>query len=168
MTGTPLERHREANADAGALAAIRERIEASGAEYLYYQGVTISGRVIGKVVPARHLLGNAERGVQLHLSAAADLQTTREGRLLGGGAEAPEFTMMIRVHEAFTAKTGLELRSGCGPEMTWTGQGLEAKFRPGSSPAYRVEHLERYRPVYQKVIGYAQALEFQMYAEAAP
>ena len=34
MTGTPLERHREANADAGALAAIRERIEASGVEYL--------------------------------------------------------------------------------------------------------------------------------------
>jgi hypothetical protein len=64
MTGTPLERHREANADAGALAAIRERIEASGVEY--------------------------------------------------------------------------------------------------------VEHRERYRPIYQKVIGYAQALEFQMYAEAAP
>jgi len=61
MTGTPLERHREANADAGALAAIRERIEASG-----------------------------------------------------------------------------------------------------------VEHLERYRPIYQKVIGYAQALEFQIYGEAAP
>jgi hypothetical protein len=35
MTGTPLERRREANADAGALAAIRERIEASGVEYLY-------------------------------------------------------------------------------------------------------------------------------------
>jgi hypothetical protein len=33
MTGTPLERRREA--DAGALAAIRERIEASGVEYLY-------------------------------------------------------------------------------------------------------------------------------------
>jgi hypothetical protein len=64
MTGTPLERHREANADAGALAAIRERIEASGVEY--------------------------------------------------------------------------------------------------------VEHLERCRPIYQKVIGCAQALEFQMYAEAAP
>jgi glutamine synthetase len=88
MTGTPLERQRAATADAGALAAIRERIEASGVECLYYQGVTISGRVIGKVVPARHLLRNAERGVQLHRTAAADLQTTREGQLLGGGAEA--------------------------------------------------------------------------------
>jgi glutamine synthetase len=144
--------------------------------------------------------------VQLHRTAAADLQSTREGQLLGGGVEAAEFTMMpdldtfavlpwdktvgrffcrmyepghragdggqpfagdprgnlIRVHEAFTAKTGLELRSGCEPEMTWTGPGLEAKFRPGSSPAYHVEHLERYRPIYQKVIGYAQALGLDM------
>ncbi len=206
MTSTPLEQHREANSDAGALAAIRERIEASGVEFIYYQGVTITGRVIGKVVPARHLARNADKGVQLHRTAAADLQTTRDGQLLGGGVEAAEFTMLpdlatfavlpwdtrvgrffcrlyepghlaegggapyagdvrgnlIRVHEAFTAKTGLELRSGCEPEMTWTGPGLEAKFHPGSSPAYHVEHLERYRPIYQKVIGYAQALGLDM------
>lgn len=206
MTSTPLEQHREANSDAGALAAIRERIEASGVEFIYYQGVTITGRVIGKVVPARHLPRNADKGVQLHRTAAADLQTTRDGQLLGGGVEAAEFTMLpdldtfavlpwdtrvgrffcrlyepghlaegggapyagdvrgnlIRVHEAFTAKTGLELRSGCEPEMTWTGPGLEAKFHPGSSPAYHVEHLERYRPIYAKVIGYAQALGLDM------
>ena len=206
MTRTPLDQHREANSDAGALAAVRERAEASGVEFIYYQGVTISGRVIGKVVPARHLARNADKGVQLHRTAAADLQTTRDGQLLGGGVEAAEFTMLpdldtfavlpwdtrvgrffcrlyepghlaagggapyagdvrgnlIRVHEAFTARTGLELRSGCEPEMTWTGPGLEAKFRPGSSPAYHVEHLERYRPIYQKVIGYAQALGLDM------
>lgn len=206
MTTTPLAQHREANADASKLAAIRERIAAAGVEYIYYQGVTITGRVIGKVVPARHLARNAEKGVQLHRTAAADLQSTREGQLLGGGVEAAEFTMLpdldtfavlpwdttvarffcrlyepghraedggqpyagdprgnlIRVHEEFTARTGLELRSGCEPEMTWTGPGLEAKFRPGSSPAYHVEHLERYRPIYQKVIAYAQALGLDM------
>jgi hypothetical protein len=70
MTSTPLEQHRDANADASALAAIKERIEASSVEYVYHQGVTITGRVIGKVVPARHLLRNAERGVQLHRTAA--------------------------------------------------------------------------------------------------
>ncbi len=46
--------------------------------------------------------------------------------------------------------------------MTWTGPGLDARFRPGSSPAYHVDHLERYRPVYQKVISYAQALGLDM------
>ena len=206
MTTTPLEAHREANADAAALAAISDKIGAAGVEYLYYQGVTITGRVIGKVVPAGHLARNADKGVQLHRTAAADLQSTREGQLLGGGVEAAEFTMLpdldtfavlpwdtragrffcrmyepghradaggaayaadvrgnlIRVHEEFTAATGLELRSGCEPEMTWTGPGLDAKFRPGSSPAYHVEHLERYRPVYQKVISYAQALGLDM------
>ena len=68
--------------------------EIPGVEYIYYQGVTITGRVIGKVVPARHLARNAEKGVQLHRTAAADLQTTREGQLLGGGVEAAEFTML--------------------------------------------------------------------------
>ncbi len=206
MTATPLDRHREANADAAALAAISDKIDAAGVEYLYYQGVTVTGRVIGKVVPARHLARNADKGVQLHRTAAADLQATRGGELLGGGVEAAEFTMLpdldtfavlpwdqrtgrffcrmyepahragaggaayaadvrgnlIRVHEEFTAATGLELRSGCEPEMTWTGPGLDAKFRPGSSPAYHVDHLERYRPVYQKVISYAQALGLDM------
>ena len=94
MTTTPLEQHREANADVRELTAIRERIAAAGVEYIYYQGVTITGRVIGKVVPARHLARNAEKGVQLHRTAAADLQTTREGQLLGGGVEAAEFTML--------------------------------------------------------------------------
>jgi hypothetical protein len=40
MTSTPLERRREANAGAGALAAIRKRTEAPGVEYLCDQGVT--------------------------------------------------------------------------------------------------------------------------------
>jgi glutamine synthetase len=71
MTIIPLGQHREANTDVRKLAAIRERIEAAGVEYPCYQGVT-----------------------QLHRTAAADLQATREGKLLGGGVEAAEFTMM--------------------------------------------------------------------------
>ncbi|MEZ5095813.1 MAG: glutamine synthetase family protein [Nocardioides sp.] len=70
--------------------------------------------------------------------------------------------MLRRVHADFTARTGLELRSGTEPEMTWRGTGLEASFRPESSPAYHIEHLERGRPIYQKVIGYAQALGLDM------
>ena len=63
----------------------------------------------------------------------------------------------VRIHEEFTEETGLDLKSGCEPEMTWYGPGLEAPFRPGSqSPAYHVAHLELYRPVYQKVISYAR------------
>ncbi len=57
-----------------------------------------------------------------------------------------------RVHAGFTERTGLEMRTGTEPEMTWEGPGLEATFRPESSPAYHIEHLERGRPIFQKVI----------------
>ncbi|WP_455360179.1 glutamine synthetase family protein [Streptomyces sp. SYSU K21746] len=203
---TALDRHRERNTDQAAIESVRARIAAGGVQYLYYQAVTISGRVVGKVVPAEHLARNVENGVQLHRTAVSDLQTDRAGHLLGGGAEAAEFTAvpdldtfavlpwdssvgrffcrlyepghrpdvggrplatdvrgnLIRLHAAFTARTGLELRSGCEPEMTWTGPGLDARFRPGSSPAYHVDHLERYRPIYQKVIAYGRALGLDM------
>ncbi|MER6984936.1 glutamine synthetase family protein, partial [Streptomyces carpinensis] len=69
---------------------------------------------------------------------------------------------LLRLHADFTERTGLQLRTGCEPEMTWSGPGLDARFRPGSSPAYHVDHLERYRPIYQKVIGYARALGLDM------
>ncbi|MEV0974675.1 glutamine synthetase family protein [Microtetraspora glauca] len=205
-TSTALDLHRQRNTATGALDEIRGLIAESGVEYLYYQAVTITGRVVGKVVPARHLARNAEKGVQLHRTAVANLQADRAGNLLGGGAEAAEFTALpdldtfavlpwdtsigrffcrlyepdhrpgvggqplatdvrgnlIRLHADFTERTGLELRSGCEPEMTWTGPGLDARFRPGSSPAYHVDHLERYRPIYQKVIAYAQALGLDM------
>ncbi|GAA5052027.1 glutamine synthetase [Thermocatellispora tengchongensis] len=203
---TELDRHRERNTDEAALKAIEERIADAGVQYLYYQAVTVTGRVVGKVVPAHHLRRNAERGVQLHGTAVSDLQTDRAGALLGGGVEATEFTAvpdldtfavlpwdttvgrffcrlyepahlpeiggsplatdvrgnLIRIHAGFTARTGLELRTGCEPEMTWSGPGLDARFRPGSSPAYHVEHLERYRPIYQKVITYGRALGLDM------
>ena len=42
------------------------------------------------------------------------------------------------------------------------GPGLEASFRPGASPAYHIEHLEKARPIYQKVIKYAQAMGLDM------
>jgi glutamine synthetase len=68
-----------------------------------------------------------------------------------------------RAHAAFTEATGgLRLRSGCEPEMTWTGPGLEVHYKPGSSPSYHVDSLEVMRPVYQRVIRYAQALGFDM------
>jgi glutamine synthetase len=70
--------------------------------------------------------------------------------------------LLRRLHEEFTARTGLELRTGTEPEMTWEGAGLEAQFRPDSSPAYHIEHLERYREIYQRVITYARALGLDM------
>ena len=204
MSHTALDEHKERNA--AAMEDITARVEESGVEFLYYQTVSLTGRVVGKVVPARHLRRNLERGVNLHRTAMSDLQVDRFGDLLGGGAEAAEFTAvpdvgtfavlpwdttvgrffcsvyepghfpeiggsplatdarsnLRRVHDAFTEATGLRLRSGCEPEMTWTGPGLQVHVKPGSSPSYHVDGLEVMRPVFQKVIRYAQALGFDM------
>ncbi|MBT2384465.1 glutamine synthetase family protein [Streptomyces sp. ISL-11] len=202
-----LDQHRERNTDEAAVEAVRTRMAESGVEYVYYQTVTVTGRVIGKVVPARHLARNVEHGVQMHRTVLADLQTDRHGTLLGGGCGAAEFTAMPdldtfavlpwdtrmgrffcrlyesahtagdiggralgtdargnlhQVHAAFTERTGLELRTGCEPELSWSGPGLEPRPRPHTSPAYHVDHLERYRPIYQKVIAYGQALGLDM------
>ena len=89
---TALDQHREANATSPHLAAALETIKEQGVEYVYYQGVTITGRVVGKVMPARHLERTAVKGVQQHRTAAANLQSTREGLLLGGGVNAAEYT----------------------------------------------------------------------------
>jgi glutamine synthetase len=206
MSTSALDQHRQANASGPHLAAALATIKEYGVEYVYYQSVTITGRVVGKVMPARHLERIAAKGVQQHRTAVANLQTTREGILLGGGVNAPEYTavpdletfavlpwdtsfarvfcrlyepdhlaegagaayacdvrgLLRRVHREFTERTGLEMRTGCEPEMTWKGEGLEGRFRPDSSPAYHIEHLERNRPIVKKVIAYAQALGLDM------
>ena len=206
MSTTALDVHRQANASSTDLAAALETISERGVEFVYFQAITITGRVVGKVAPARHFERLAVKGVQQHQTAVANLQGTREGILLAGGVNAPEYTalpdldtfavlpwdtsfarvfcrlyepdhladgagsefssdtrgLLRRLHAGFTDRTGLELRTGCEPEMTWQGEGLEAQFRPGSSPAYHIEHLERNRPIVKKVIEYAQALGLDM------
>ena len=193
---TALDLHKEYNTSSAVAQDLAARIRESGVEYLYYQVVTLSGRVLAKVVPAKHLLRNLEKGVQFHRTALSDLQSTRAGVLLGGGAQAAEFTaipdvssfnvlpwdksigsffcrlyepdhrqevagqvlatdargLLIDSHKAFTADTGLSLKTGCEPEMTWFGDKLEVKVRPGASPAYHLGNLETMRPIFQRVM----------------
>jgi len=203
---TPLEEHRARNLDPAEVAWIEDLIAKHGVKYLYYQFVSINGRVLAKVVPAGHLRRNLEKGVQFHGTAIADLTSDRNGNLMGGGAQAEEFTilpdtdtfavlpwdneigrffcrvyrradratepgtphpldcrsLLFRTHEAFTAKTGLELRSGTEPEMSWIGESVDVVSRPGVSPAYHGLTLDMMRPVFKRVISYAQALGLDM------
>jgi len=199
-----LDLHREANSTVPD--SVREQIRDKGVEYIYYQTVTLTGRVMAKVVPAAQLERNLQHGVFMHRSAAADFQVTVGGEMLGGGSQATEFVAMPdletfsvlpwdnrvarflctiyepehrpevggevyaadarghlkRAHAAFTAKTGLELRSGCEPEMTWLGPQTEVKSRPGTGPSYLFNELERVREIFTRVMGYATAMGFEM------
>ncbi len=201
-----LRAHCEHNARADVTEPLASEIASRGVEFLYYQFVSINGRVLSKVVPASHLRRSLERGVQFHGSAISDLTSDRHGNLLGGGAVAEEFTaipdpdsfqvlpweptvgrflcrlyrrddaardagkplptdvrgLLARAHAAFEERTGYELRSGCEPEMTWLGDSIDVLSRPGVSPAYHAGSLETLRPVYQRVIRYAQAMGLEM------
>lgn len=203
---TALDLHREHNTSSGVVEDLAARIRDAGVEYLYYQVVTLTGRVIAKVVPAKHLLRNLDKGVQFHRTAISDLQSTREGVLLGGGAQAAEFTAMpdagsfnvlpwdrslgaffcrlyepehrpeiggqtlatdprsllIDSHRRFTQDTGLTLKTGLEPEMSWLGKDLEVHVRPGASPAYHLGNLELMRPIFKKVMEYASAMGLDM------
>lgn len=198
-------RHREENLRPEALAALGERIRETGVRYIYYMVPTLGSRTIAKVVPAEHFERMLGKGIAFHRTALTDLQTSREGELIGGGVDAHEFwglpdpetfqvlpwdpevgrmfcraydpphlagggrlipldtrALFIAAHRAFTERTGLELRSGLEPEMTWVGPGIEVVSKADQSPAYQVENLEKMRPVYKKVINYSQALDFTM------
>lgn len=203
---TALDRHRELNNSAAVVDDLSARIRDSGVEYIYYQVVTLSGRVAAKVVPAKHLLRNLDKGIQFHRTIMSDLQCTREGELLGGGAQSAEFTgmpdadsfqvlpwdrsvgsffcrlyepehrpgnggsllatdprgLLLETHQKFIEDTGLTLKTGLEPEMTWLGDGLDVKVRDGASPAYHLGNLELMRPIFKRIIEYGQAMGLDM------
>ena len=62
----------------------------------------------------------------------------------------------------FAERTGLELRSGTEPEMSWLGEDVEVWSQPNVSPAYHIGALETMRPIVKRVIAYAQAMGLDM------
>ena len=204
-TSDTLNAHLEQNA--AAQAGLAERIRESGVELVYYQFVTLNGRVMAKVAPARHLARNLERGVQFHGVGGrrpgdqpprhADRQPARSARsswrsrtrrpspccrgitIYGrffcdlytrrDRAEEPGEPLptcvrgnLARVHQRFAERTGLELRSGTEPEMSWLGEDVEVWSQPNVSPAYHIGALETMRPIVKRVIAYAQAMGLDM------
>jgi len=203
---TAFSRHQEANLRPEVVETLRKAIEDSGVKYIYYMLPTVGGRTVAKVVPAEHYDRMLKKGIAFHRTALTDLQTSREGELIGGGVDAHEFwglpepetfqvlpwdnevgrifctaydpphlgagggrmipldtrALFRAAHAGFTERTGLELRSGLEPEMSWAGPGMEVNTKEDQSPAYQVENLERMRPVYKKVYSYSKALGFNM------
>ena len=199
-------RHQDANLRPEVVQALGDRIAETGVKYIYYMIPTMGARTVAKVVPAEHYKRLLKRGIAFHRTALTDLQTSREGELIGGGVAAHEFwalpepetfqvfpwdpevgrifctaydppqlgaaggrmvpldtrALFIAAHRSFQERTGLEVRSGLEPEMFWVGDGYEPITKDDQSPAYQVENLEKMRPIYKKVISYAQALDFNM------
>ena len=69
---------------------VRRQIDALGITYIYYQFISVTGRVVGKGIPADHWERTAERGFQLVYGSTANLFIDRHGDYIGYGPEAKE------------------------------------------------------------------------------
>ena len=69
---------------------VREQIDAAGVTYIYYQFISVTGRIMGKGVPAAHWETMARKGFQLVYGATANLFVDRHGEYIGYGPEAAE------------------------------------------------------------------------------
>ena len=87
---TDLERFVEADGRAERVKEVRKRIDAEGVTYVYYQFVSVTGRIMGKGVPAPHWETIAQKGFQLVYGSTANLFVDRHGNYIGYGPEAWE------------------------------------------------------------------------------
>lgn len=87
---TDLEAHVGAEGRDQLVKEVRQQIDALGIEYIYYQFVSVTGRIVGKGAPADHWEKFAEDGFQLVYGSTANLFTDRHGRYIGYGPEASE------------------------------------------------------------------------------
>src|SRR5262245_65920597 len=78
---------------------VRQRINELGIEYLYLQFVSVTGRVMGKGIPADHWENVANGGFQLVYGATMNLFLNRPGQYLGYG---PEAAALVGVPEPHT------------------------------------------------------------------
>ncbi len=69
---------------------VRRKIDELGIDYLYLQFVSITGRIMGKGIPADHWESVAKKGFQLVYGATVNLFLDRHGDYLGYGPEAAE------------------------------------------------------------------------------
>ncbi len=85
-----LEAYVEAAGRAERVKAVRKLINELKIEYVYYQFVSVTGRIVGKGVPADHWESLARKGFQLVYGATANLFTDRQGNYIGYGPESSE------------------------------------------------------------------------------
>ncbi len=87
---TDLEKYVNAEGRDELVKQVRSKIDELGITYIYYQFISVTGRVVGKGVPADHWESIAERGFQLVYGATANLFVDRRGEYIGYGPEAAE------------------------------------------------------------------------------
>ena len=144
---TDLERFVSQEGREERIAEVRRRIDAEGITYVYYQFPSVTGRIMGKGVPATHWETIARKGFQLVYGATANLFVDRHGEYIGYGPEAAE---LVGLPE---------------PEMMWLKlnedgtPSVEGKTKPY---CYHIDQFSELQPIIHKVIEYGQKLGLDM------
>jgi glutamine synthetase len=73
---------------------VREKINQTGVEYIYFEYISLTGRVMGKGVPADHWESGAARGIQTWVGGLTNVVADRGGSLLGFGPQTHELLAM--------------------------------------------------------------------------
>ena len=87
---TDLETHVNAEGRDELVKKVRSKINELGISYIYYQFISVTGRIVGKGIPADHWEQIADKGFQLVYGSTANLYTDRRGNYIGYGPEASE------------------------------------------------------------------------------
>ena len=104
-----IEKFVEARGRKALVSEVRKRIDALGIEYLYLQFVSVTGRIMGKGIPADHWESIAEKGFQLVYGATINLFLNRRGEYLGygpGGGGAGRHSRARNLHAAPVGQAG--------------------------------------------------------------
>ena len=80
---TDLEQYVEQAGRDELIKQVRSKINELGITYIYYQFISVTGRVVGKGIPAAHWERTAEKGFQLVYGATANLFTDRHKNYIG-------------------------------------------------------------------------------------
>jgi glutamine synthetase len=69
---------------------VRAKIDELKVDYIYYQYISITGRVMGKAIPALHWERVAQEGMQTWLGGVTNVFADRDGNLIGFAPNASE------------------------------------------------------------------------------
>src|SRR5579884_76522 len=146
-----LEEARSAPGRAEKIEALTKQIEAEGIRYVFFQQVSVTGRVMGKGVVSSFFPQVAERGYQLVYGATANLFTDRYGNYIGFGPEESELAAMADLDTfAVLPWDPRVARVYCDCYDTETGELLDADPRQNLK---RVAHEFEQELGYQFLIG---------------
>ncbi len=87
---TDLEKHVNQPGRAALVKKVRAKINELGVEYIFFQFISVTGRVVGKGIPTDHWERTCEKGFQLVYGSTANLFVDRHKNYIGYGPEAKE------------------------------------------------------------------------------